>query len=139
MKYKYLGLRDLNYDLELVKSKGRFAVYKSTDNNNTIMFSYDKTCDIDSVCGAIRNKAYDYLINELNIKDNLLVYWTQVEGTTSDYIIFYDIDSNDLSLSISQNSTGEYMNSLIDKNDDLSFKYTQVKDGVRSKLEATIG
>lgn len=139
MKEKYLGLRNLNYDLELVKSKGRFAVYKSTDNNNTIIFSYDKTCDIDSVCGAIRDKAYNYLIKELNTKDNLLVYWTQVEGTTSDYIIFYDVDSDDLSLSIAKNITGEYMTSLIDKNDDSSFKYTQVKDGVRSKLEATIG
>ena len=129
MKEKYLGLRNLNYDLELVKSKGRFAVYNCcSDVNNTIIFSYDKTCDIDSVCGAIRDKAYDYLIKELNTKDNLLVYWTQVEGTTSDYIIFYDVDAEDLSLSIAQNLTGEYMNSLIDKNDNLSFKYTQVKD-----------
>ena len=139
MKEKYLGLRNLNYDLELVKSKGRFVVYNCLGMNNTIIFSYDKTCDIDSVCGAIRDKAYDYLIKELNTKDNILVYWTQVEGTTSDYVIFYDVDSDDLSLSISQNLTGEYMNSLIDKNDDSSFKYTQVKDGVRSKLEATIG
>ena len=49
------------------------------------------------------------------------------------------MDSEDLLLSVSQNLTGEYMNSLIDKNNDLSFKYTQVKDGVRTKIEDTIG
>jgi hypothetical protein len=139
MKEKILGLRNLNYELDLFNSKKQFAVYRNTNNNNTIIFSYDKTCDIDSVCGAIRDKAYDYLINELNTNDNLLVYWTQVEGTTSDYIIFYDVDINNLLLSVSQNMTGEYMNSLIYENNDPSFKYTQVKDGVRSKLEATIG
>ena len=139
MKEKILGLRNLNYELDLINSKGRFAVYRNTDNNNTIIFSYDKTCDIDSVCGAIRDTAYDYLINELNTNDNLLIYWTQVEGTTSDYIIFYDVDHDDLSLSIAQNLTGEYMNSLINDDNAKYFKYTQVKDGVRSKLEATIG
>jgi hypothetical protein len=139
MKEKILGLRNLNYELDLINSKGRFAVYRNTDNNNTIIFSYDKTCDIDSVCGAIRDKAYDYLINELNTNDNLLVYWTQVEGTTSDYIIFYDVACDDLLLSISRKMTGEYMNSLINEDNAPHYKYTQVKDGVRSKLEATIG
>jgi hypothetical protein len=139
MKEKILGLRSLNYELDLIKSKGRFAVYKNKDNNNAIIFSYDKTCDIDSVCGAIRDKAYDYLINELNTNNNLLIYWTQVEGTTSDYIIFYDVDNDDLSLSIPKYITGEYMDSLIKEDNARYFKYTQVKNGVRSKLEATIG
>jgi hypothetical protein len=139
MKEKILGLRNLNYELDLFNSKKRFAVYRNTNNNNMIIFSYDKTCDIDSVCGAIRDKAYDYLINEMNTNNNLLVYWTQVEGTTSDYIIFYDVNNDDLLLSISQNMSREYMNSLIKEDNAPCYKYTQVKDDVRSKLEATIG
>jgi len=138
MKEKILGLRNLNYELDLFNSKKQFAVYRNTDNNNAIIFSYDKTCDIDSVCGAIRDKAYNYLINELNTDNNLLVYWTQVEGTTSDYVIFYDVDYDDLSLSISQNMTGEYMNSLIRQDLAPHFKYTQVKNGLKVKIIATL-
>ena len=66
---------------------------------NTIIFErYDLTkeesenIDIsDEISGAIRNSAYNYVINALNTTTNTLVYWSQVEGTTSDYAIYYNM------------------------------------------------
>ena len=59
------------------------------------------------------------------------MYWSQVEGTTSDYIIYYDIKIPEV---IDYNSI---YNLTIDLSSDeiLGYKYTEVKNGICSKIE----
>lgn len=138
MREKILGLRNLNYELELFNSKRKFAVYKNNIHNNIIIYSYDKGCSVDSVSGAIRDKAYDYLIEVLNTENNVLVYWSQVEGTTSDYTIFYDIDYQKALNEIKNNTINKYLDSLVNEDYISPYKYKQIKNGIVSKLENTI-
>lgn len=134
MKEKILGLRNLNYDLELFNGKKRFAVYKNDEYNNIIIYSYDKGCSVDSVSGAIRDSAYNHLIDVLNRENNILVYWSQVEGTTSDYSLYYDIDYDKASSSIKDKTINEYLKSLILTNLAPHYKYTQIKNGVNANI-----
>lgn len=138
MREKLIGLRNLNYDLELFNSKKRFAVYKNDEHNNIIIYSYDKGCSVDSVSGGIRDKAYDYLINELNTNNNVLIDWSQVEGTTSDYNIYYDVDYKESLDKIKNNTIREYLYSLIKQNNAPYYKYRKIKNGVMDKLTETI-
>lgn len=45
---------------------------------------------VSNICNGIRDSAYNYLINVLNNNRNIIVKWTQIEGTTSDYDILFD-------------------------------------------------
>jgi hypothetical protein len=134
MREKILVLRNLDYELELFNSRKRFAVYKNDEHNNIIIYSYDKGCSVDSVSGAIRDKAYDYLINVLNTENNILVDWSQVEGTTSDYSLYYDIDYNKALSSIKDKTIDDYLDSLIVTNLAPHYKYTQIKNGVNANI-----
>jgi hypothetical protein len=138
MREKILGLRNLNYDLELFNSKKRFAVYKNDEHNNIIIYSYDKGCSVDSVSGAIRDKAYLYLIYELNTNNNILVDWRQVEGTTSDYDIYYDINYDEVLKQITDKTIDKYLETLIKENNAPSYKYRKIKNGVMDKLTETV-
>ena len=115
-----------------------YAIFEDKINNNIIVYSY-YSCDdeevpediVASISNSIRDDAYDYLINILNSSKNTVVYWSQVEGTTSDYIIYYDIEIPEV---IDYNSI---YNLTIDLSSDeiLGYKYTEVKNGICSKIE----
>lgn len=138
MREKIIGLRNLNYELELFNGRKQFAVYKNDENKNAIIYSYDRGCSVNSVSGAIRDEAYLYLINELNTNNNVLVDWRQVEGTTSDYDIYYNMNYEKVLEEIENKSIDEYLESLIKENNAPSFKYRQIKDGVITKIEETV-
>ena len=115
-----------------------YAIFQEKINNNIIIYSYYSYDDeevpkdiVASISNSIRNSAFDYLINVLNNSKNTVVYWSQVEGTTSDYIIYYDIKIPEV---IDYNSI---YNLTIDLSSDeiLGYKYTEVKNGKCSKIE----
>ena len=115
-----------------------YAIYQDEINNNIIVYSYYSLNEeeipkdiVASISDSIRDSAYNYLINTLNNSKNTVVYWSQVEGTTSDYIIYYDIKIPEV---IDYNSI---YNLTIDLSSDeiLGYKYTEVKNGICSKIK----
>ena len=89
---KELYLRACKNTYHKLDNKRKYTVYYDPINNNLIVFSPYDDCTVESVCGSIRDEAYLYLINELNMNKNIVVSWSQITGTTSDYKIYYDMD-----------------------------------------------
>ena len=115
-----------------------YAIYQDEINNNIIVYSYYSLNEeeipediVASISGCIRDSAFDYLINVLNNSKNTVVYWSQVEGTTSDYIIYYDIEIPEV---IDYNSIYNLTVNL-SSDEILGYKYTEVRDGKCSKIE----
>ena len=115
-----------------------YEIYQDKINNNVIVYSYSSFEEEEipkditkSISNSICNSAFDYLINVLNNSKNKVVYWSQVEGTTSDYIIYYDIEIPEV---IDYNSIYDLTVGLFKKNV-LSYKYVEVKNGIHSKIE----
>ncbi len=115
-----------------------YAIYQDEINNNIVVYSYYSLNEeevpkdiVASISNSIRNSAFDYLINVLNNSKNTVVYWSQVEGTTSDYIIYYDIEIPEV---IDYESI---YNLTINLSSDeiLGYKYTEVKNGNVLKLK----
>ncbi|WP_310877051.1 hypothetical protein [Priestia megaterium] len=76
-----------------VNREKRYDVYYNKYNNNTIVFDpIDKCCNTESIANGIGGKRYMYLMDILNENEGLVVHWSQVEGTTSDYDIYYNVD-----------------------------------------------
>jgi hypothetical protein len=131
---KELYLCDLNNIFYKQDRNKKYSVYHDPINNNLIIFSPYDDCDIDSVCGGINNQAYSHVIRELNVNRNLVVSWSQVSGTTSDYTIYYNTDVNKLK-SLSHDEILENLYSSINnRNACCGFKYTKVKNGVIEKI-----
>ena len=78
------------------------ATYHDEKRNNTLYLSEiryegEEIEDISIVVNAISNEAYLYLINVLNTNENVSVHWSQVYGTTSDFLDFFGLSTiNDL-------------------------------------------
>ena len=120
-----LYLRDLNYNLPLVK-EDRYRIYYNEEKNVAIFaLNICPTEDISDVFNAIKESAYEKLIDFMNTNDNLIVYWTKVEGTTSDYTIYCDCDYEDDWNIVDLN---EYL-LCMREGEDSHFKYNIVKDG----------
>ena len=115
--------------------KRKYTIYHDPINNNLIVFSPYDDCTVDSVCDSIRNEAYLYLINELNMNKNIVVNWSQINGTTSDYTIYYNTDVDMLKgKSHKEILTIIHNNIDINSGDCCGYKYTQVKDGKENKI-----
>ena len=115
-----------------------YAIYQDEINNNIVVYSYYSLNEeeipkdiVASISNSIRNSAFDYLINVLNNSKNTVVYWSQVEGTTSDYIIYYDIKIPEVT------DYNSIYNLTINLSSDeiLGYKYTEVKNDKCSKIE----
>lgn len=122
-----LELRNLFAIYNKVNSDERYEVFYSHFTNNLIVFTpCDEDTDTESICNSIRPQIYNYLINELNSKNGLVISWSQVEGTTSDYTIYYDLDSKEL-----KDKTYEQICDVLSgyTNDWNSMKYNAAKDG----------
>lgn len=128
-----LELRLLENDFELVDNKDNNELYYDVINNNYILFTLYDDCTTDSIINGIREDVYNYLIGELNNNTNLIVEWSQVEGTTSDYDIYYDM-TIPTDYGISYILTKDYINN-IKKSGAWSYKYRAIKNGVCSKIE----
>lgn len=121
-----LHLKNLSYGLKLVKDD-RYRIYHNEKQNVTIFaIAYCKDESIGDVFNGITEEPYTKLIDFMNENENLIIKWTKVEGTTSDYTIYcdcdYDGDWNIIDLD-------EYLWELCpDKGDMKSYKYTIVED-----------
>lgn len=114
--------------VEITYYKG---IYKDNIKNNVlhltqIRYEDEETDDMDIVINAISNEAYDYLIKELNNHNNITVFWSQVYGTTSDYIIVYDNFGEDCLYDI------DYLYELFKQ--ESCYKYRYVKNGKIYKI-----
>lgn len=87
-----LYLRGLNYGLELVK-EDRYCIYHNKEHNVTILaIPYWKSESVEDVFNHISEDRFFPLIKFMNKNDNLIIKWTKVLGTTSDYTIYCDTD-----------------------------------------------
>lgn len=132
-----LSLRNLENDLKKINSSKRKPIYHDAINNNLIIFfPCDKSCDEESICNGITDKPYNYLINKLNNTNNTVVFWYQVEGTTSDYTIIYKADMDNLLSSPKDiiNKVEKYL-SEVNKSPDHNYKYTEVIDDVLRRIQ----
>lgn len=110
-------------------------VFYDKKNNNLIVFNpLDEGVNTESICNGISNKAYLYLINELNTNKNLVIEWSQIEGTTSDYVIYYDLEP----LDFIDRSFAKTMESLPKIKDTFGYKYVEIKNGKERKITETI-
>ncbi|MCP1159406.1 hypothetical protein [Bacillus infantis] len=115
--------------------KGEREVYFNENQNNLIVFDpLDEECDTASICNGIAEDAYRELIDHLNDYSNIVVHWSQVEGTTSDYTIFHDMDSAYL-IRMTVDEILEAAYATIKSSRLYSCKYTEVLDGVENKIE----
>lgn len=126
-----LYLIGLNYGLDLVK-EDRYHIYYNEERNVAVFaVNYCPKEKIEDVFNGISVKAYRELIDFMNANDNLIIYWTKVEGTTSDYTIYCDCDYEEDWNIIDLN---EYLWCLREGENN-SFKYNIVKDGGLTPLK----
>ena len=114
--------------IEVTYYKG---IYKDNIKNNTLIltqirYENEEVEDMDIVINAISNETYNYLINELNNNDNVTVFWDQIYGTTSDYIIVYDSFGENCLYDI------DYLYELFKQEG--SYKYKYVRNGKIHKI-----
>lgn len=95
--------------------------YYDEENNNTIIlkeYRYEDEeflDDVRDIVNSITEEPYDFVIDYLNKFKGVTVIWSQVWGTTSDYIICTDCDAKE----------GEYLL----RKQGLSCKYTVINKG----------
>ena len=127
-----LNLKDVNFELYKINASKRREVYFNEDFNTLIIFNpHDKECNTESICNGISSEAYQYLIEDLNAAEPIIVEWSQVEGTTSDYTIYHDINPKDL-LGLNANSMLKILDKAVTNERIPNYKYTEVFAGVES-------
>lgn len=133
-----LILRDINYNFYYSGAYEYENIYLTSfynvDNNNLILFD-TSDCDeitVESICNSTVNKgSYEYLTNILNTNKNVLVYWSQVESTTSDYTIYYDSDNE--ALVDDEIEVSKLLETI--NNDCVGYKFCEVRKKCRSKID----
>lgn len=123
--FSYSGVYDYE-DIYLIS-------FYNYDSDNMILFD-TSDCDgitIESICNSTVSKgAYEHLTNVLNTNKNVLVYWSQIEGTTSDYTIYYDSDNKALiDEGIDASKALETINS-----DCIGYKFNEVRNKIKRKI-----
>lgn len=134
---KTLELRNLKGVYIKINKDKRNEIYHDTITKNLLIFTpYDKSCNTDSICNGIRNSMYDYLINELNTKRGIIVLWSQVHGTTSDYTIYYDVVVDEELRKMNCNSIIGILNgSVKEVGNGSHMKYTEVRNGILNAIQ----
>lgn len=109
--------------IEYIKSK----VYVNKERRQSIIanecrFEGEDFYDyVDEIFNAISDEAYDYLIDTLNMQENITVYCSQIYGTTMDYSIItnhYFTNRQECQNYIEEHSTiGNYKYTYYNKND----------------------
>jgi len=134
---KELELRNLENTFYKQDKNRKYSVYLDSINSNLIVFSPYDDCDIDSICCGINNQAYSHLIKTLNNNRNLVVSWSQVSGTTSDYTIYYNQNVSELKTKAYK----EILNLIytgVNYNNCCGMKYQQVQNNVASAIKFNI-
>jgi hypothetical protein len=127
---KELYLRDCYDTFYKMDRNRKYSVYHDPINNNLLVFNPYDDCTIDEVCDAtVSEGAYEYLIDLLNTSTNIVVNWSEVSGTTSDYIIYHDFNVNDL-----VNKTHKEIMNILPRGY-LHYKFTEFKNGEESIID----
>lgn len=127
---KTLELHNLGFIFYKMDKNRKYSVYHEPINNNLIVFNPYDNCTIDDVCNAtVSEGAYEYLINVLNNEQNVVINWAEVEGTTSDYVIYYGFDVTEL-----KNKTHKEIMSMLPMSN-LSYKFTEFRNDKQSIID----
>lgn len=129
-----LNLEGLHNTFIKTNLNEKYEVYYDVNTGNTLVFTPYDDRNTESIVNGIRDSAYIHLINELNTNKNLVVEWSQIEGTTSDYVIYYDVKltSNQIK---SYSSVKEELEKLVIKSiDGCEWKYSKVENGIQQMI-----
>ncbi|MBZ9622977.1 hypothetical protein G9F71_008925 [Clostridium sp. FP2] len=129
---KELWLRDLKNVYSKVNKNTKRAIYYDSKNCNTILFQPLDGTTIENIHNGIAEEPYQWLIKELNNNKNVIVVWSAIPGTTSDYTIYYDTKICKLSIPSYKVIMKELSKSC--PIPICGYKYTDVKDGVAYKI-----
>lgn len=122
-----LVLRGLKYELELVK-EDRYHIYHNAEHNVSILaIPYCKDESISDIFNGIANDRYLPLIKFMNENNNLIIKWTKIEGTTSDYTVYCDADYLSYCKDWNIIDLNEYL-WMLDLGESTCNKYNIVKD-----------
>ena len=89
---KMLTLYNLYGRYKKVNREKRVQVYYNDYSKNTIIFNpLDETCNMETIANGTSERPYFHLMNVLNNNTNVIVHWSQIDGTTSDYDIYFEI------------------------------------------------
>lgn len=128
-----LALRDLEgsyWKMNVLDERNE--VYHDKTSNNYIVFNpLDEECDTDSIANSIRPSAYEYLIDVLNNNSNVVVLWSQIEGTTSDYTIYRNV-TLDYNKHYTFDKIYDVLRANVKENNAKGYKYTEVIDGIEN-------
>ena len=87
-----IQLKGLDYSLDLIKDD-RYCIYRNEEHDVTIYaIAYSANETIDYVFNSTVPEAFVPIVEFMNNHNHLIVKWTKVEGTTSDYIIYCNTD-----------------------------------------------
>lgn len=124
----WLELRGLDFGLELIKDD-RYKIYHNKDRNVTILaIAYDVDEEADEVFDAIADENYLPLIDFMNKNDNLIIKWTKIGESISDYEVYCDADYQSYCSDWNIIDLNEYLDvlRLWQKSE---AKYIMIKDG----------
>jgi hypothetical protein len=125
-----MWLRNLKYEMIQTNRGASKQVYYIEETNNVVLLEpLNPLCDWETIVNSISNEPYDYLIDTLNNETGLVVHWTQLEGTTSDYNIHYGLKVEPKELE----SFYKVKNKL--GVGSTQYKYNEVKNGIPQKLD----
>lgn len=129
---KILGLINLKGTYKKVNDDEK-EIYYNEESDNLIVFNPIDDENTEDVCNSISDENYNYLIRFLNNNKHVVVYWSKVEGTTSDYIIF----ENTRYFNLKGLDFEEVEDSLLDSivGGEISYKYIVINNGIASKIE----
>lgn len=130
-----LKLKGIKNNFEFKGEGNGESIYFCSESSNTIIFkSYDKDCNIQTITSGIAKDAYKYLSNVLNSNDSIIVYWSQVSNTTSDYTIYFNVTLHQLPYELS-NSLYSMLDDLVTGKRKTTYKYTEVKKGIENAID----
>lgn len=128
---KTLELIGLTETFEKTNESNDGEIYYNKKTNNMVIFMpYDEGITTEDIYNGIPNEPYTYLMSVLNNSTNIIVIWSKVEGTTSDYEIHYDCDTSYfLNLRTTAKSAVGYIHLESVEGKTSNYKYSQIKDG----------
>lgn len=111
--------------------------YYSPERNNLILFQpCDKEIDTDSIINCTTKDAFEYLMDKLENERNIVVKWYQVEGTTSDWEIYYGLKVENMDV----HNFNKCLRVLKQAQPNPSpYKHTIIKDGIATPMPLSGG
>ncbi|KRF31947.1 hypothetical protein [Paenibacillus sp. Soil787] len=104
--------------------------YYSPERNNLIVFKpCDKGIDTNSIINCTMEQPFNYLMNALDHERNIVVVWSQVEGTTSDFQIHYGQNVQEMDI-----KNHRACLKLLGTPSTIRYKYTMIKNAVAYQI-----